>query len=79
LPVSEGDYERAANDHAAFRGLLDEGFRATPELFPANFTRGYELKDDRTAVKQGLPIRRILLRHRPAETVRFRIARIAEN
>jgi hypothetical protein len=49
------------NDPTAFRNLLDEGFRRARELFPPNFARGYELKDDRMSVKQGLPVRRILL------------------
>jgi hypothetical protein len=70
LPVSEDAYIRAVNDPAAFRGLLDEGFRTMPELFPPDFARGYELKDDRLSVKQGLPIRRILLRDGTAYSVR---------
>jgi len=70
LPVSEDAYTRAVHDPAAFRGLLDEGFRTTPELFPPNFARGYELKDDRISVKQRLPIRRILLRDRTAYSIR---------
>ena len=44
LPVSEDAYTQAINDPAQFRRLLDEGFRAAPELFPTNFARGYELK-----------------------------------
>jgi hypothetical protein len=70
LPVSEDAYTQAMNDPAEFRRLLDEGFRATPELFPPNFARGYELKDGRMSVKQGLPIRRILLRDGTAYSVR---------
>ena len=50
--------------------LLDDGFRKTPELFPPNFAQGYELKDDRMSVKQGLPIRRILLKDGTAYSVR---------
>ena len=50
--------------------LLDECFRQTPELFPPNFARGYELKDDRMSAKQRLPIRRILLRDGTAYSVR---------
>ena len=70
LPVSEDAYMRAVNSPAAFRNLLDEGFRTAPELFPPNFARGYELKDDRMSVKQGLPIRRILLKDGTAFSVR---------
>ena len=70
LPVSEDAYAQAVNDPAEFRRLLDEGFRTTPELFPANFARGYELKDDRMSVKQGLLIRRILVKDGAAYSVR---------
>ena len=84
LPVSEDAYTQAVNDPAAFRRLLDEGFRTTPELFPPNFAQGYELKDDRMSVKQGLPIRRILLRDGTAYSVRpsflmpYMTARVAD-
>jgi hypothetical protein len=70
LPVSEEAYTQAVRDPSAFRRLLDEGFRTSPELFPPNFARGYELKDDRMSVKQELPIRRILLRDGTAYGVR---------
>src|SRR4051795_11847293 len=70
LPISEDSYRRAVDDPAAFRRLLDEGFRDTPELFPPGFDRGYELKDDRTSAKRGLPIRRIRLRDGAAYSVR---------
>ena len=70
LPVSEETYTRAVHDPSAFRRLLDEGFRASPELFPLNFAQGYELKDDRMSVKQELPIRRILLKDGTAYSVR---------
>ena len=53
LPISEEAYARVVDDPAAFRRLLDEGFRAAPELFPPNFARGYALKDERISVKQG--------------------------
>ena len=55
LPVSEDAYTRAVHDPAAFRGLLDEGFRTMPELFPPNFAHGYALKDDRMSAQQRLP------------------------
>jgi hypothetical protein len=70
LPVSEDAYAHAISDPAAFRSLLDECFRRAPELFPPVFARGYELKDDRMSLKQGLPIRRILLRDGTAYSVR---------
>ena len=70
LPVSEDAYAQAVHDPVKFRELLDHGFRSTPELFPRNFDQGYELKDDRTSVKQGVPIRRILLRDKIAYSIR---------
>jgi hypothetical protein len=70
LSVSEDTYRQAVNDPTAFRRLLDEGFRKMPELFPPNFARGYELKDERMSVKQGLPIRRILLKDGIAYSIR---------
>jgi hypothetical protein len=84
LPVSEDAYAHAVNDPDMFRGMLDEGFRRAPELFPPNFVRGYELKDDRMSVKQGLPIRRILLKDGTAYSVRpsflmpYMTARVAD-
>ena len=65
LPVPEDSYAHAVDDPAAFRRLLDEGFRATPELFPPGFAQGYDLKDDRTSAKRGLPMRRIRCRPAP--------------
>jgi hypothetical protein len=56
----------------------------TPELFPPNFARGYELKDHRMSVKQGLPIRRILLKDgtafsiRPSFLMPYMTARVAD-
>jgi hypothetical protein len=70
LPISEDAYTRAVDDPIAFRRLLDEGFRTMPELFPPNVARGYELKDGRMTVKQGLPIRRILLKDGTAYSIR---------
>ncbi len=70
LTVSEDAYLQAIDDPVRFRRLLDEGFRATPELFPPNFALGYDLKDDRMSVKQRLPIRRIRLKDGTAYSVR---------
>src|SRR4051812_27284565 len=70
LPVSEDAYSQAVGEPAEFRRLLDDCFRRAPELFPPGFARGYELKDGRMSVKQGLPIRRILLRDGTAYSIR---------
>jgi hypothetical protein len=61
---------RIVHDPGAFRRALDDWFRQVPELFPAGFARGYELKDDRMSVKQGLPVRRILLKDGTAYSIR---------
>ena len=84
LPVSEDAYSRAVNDPVEFRRLLDDCFQRMPELFPPNFARGYELKDDRMSVKQKLPIRRILLKDKTAYSIRpsflmpYMTARVAD-
>jgi hypothetical protein len=57
-------------DPAEFRRVVDACSRDAPELFPDDFGRGYELKDDRTSAKQGLPIRRVLLRDGVAYSIR---------
>lgn len=70
LPIAEEAYQPTVRDPVAFRRWVDDCFRETPELFPANFAQGYELKDGRTSVKQGLPIRRLLTRDKAAYSVR---------
>ena len=49
LPIAEETYRRVVADPAEFRRALDDCFRRMPELFPANFADGYQLKDDRTS------------------------------
>lgn len=70
LPIAEEAYPQVVNDPVAFRRWIDDCFQQSPELFPTNFARGYELKDGHLSVKQGLPIRRILLRDKTAYSVR---------
>ena len=70
LPISEETYSRIVNDPGAFRRTVDDCFRQTPESFPPNFARGYELKDDRTSAKQEILIRRILLKDGAAYSIR---------
>jgi len=70
LPFAEESYRRVVGDPAEFRRALDACCHEAPELFPAGFDRGYELKGDRTSAKRGLPIRRILLRDGVAYSVR---------
>jgi hypothetical protein len=70
LPIKEEDYLRIVNDPKAFRRIIDDRFRQTPELFPANFVLGYELKDGRMSVKQEISIRRIVLKDGSAYSIR---------
>jgi hypothetical protein len=70
LPIAEEAYPQTVHDPVAFRRWIDDCFRETPELFPADFARGYELKDGRTSARQGTPIRRLLTRDKVAYSVR---------
>ena len=70
LPIEEEDYLRIIHDPKVFRRTLDDCFRQTPELFPADFALGYELKDDRMSAKQQIPIRRNLLKDDSAYSIR---------
>src|SRR3954453_6854639 len=70
LPIPEDTYQRVVLDPREFRATIDECFRRAPELFPAHFADGYELKDDRGSIKQGLPIRRIRLKDGTAFSIR---------
>ncbi len=84
LPIAEESYRGSSTIRPRSGVLLDDCFRATPELFPPGFARGYELKDGRTSVKRGLPIRRILMRDGTAYSIRpsflmpYMTARIAD-
>ena len=70
LPIEEEDYLRIINDPNAFRLRVDDCFSQNPELFPANFALGYELKDGRMSIKQEILLRRILLKDGSAYSIR---------
>jgi hypothetical protein len=70
LPIEEEDYLRIVNDPKAFRLRVDDCFSQCPELFPANFALGYELKDGRMSIKQEILLRRILLKDGSAYSIR---------
>jgi hypothetical protein len=53
-----------------FRQWLDRHHAEAPELFPDGFTKGYTMKDARTSEKQGISLRRIVLRDGRSFTVR---------
>jgi hypothetical protein len=70
LPIAEETYRRVVADPAEFRREIDDCFRRMPELFPAKFADGYQLKDDRTSSKQEVPIGRIITRDRTSYSIR---------
>jgi hypothetical protein len=70
LPLAEETYRRIVAIPSEFRRAIDDRFRQGPELFPADFARGYQLKDDRMWAKQGLLIRRIVTRNGTAYSIR---------
>jgi hypothetical protein len=70
LPLSESVYLRVVHDPALFRQTVDDCFRRMPQLFPANFADGYQLKDERESNKQKVMIRRILTRDGAAYSLR---------
>jgi hypothetical protein len=59
LPTSKETYLSCIDSPTAFRCWLDMAFRATPELFPKGFARGYTLKDSRFSAKRGIRLRRV--------------------
>ena len=62
LPIGQDDYRQLIDHPRRFRSWLDQSFRDHPELFPKDFAKGYRLKDDRTARKTGLRLRRVRLK-----------------
>ena len=70
LPISEEIYQQIVIDCEQFRHTIDDCFQQMPELFPQNFADGYQLKDERMSAKQGVRIRRIILRDGSAYSVR---------
>ena len=70
LPIAEEAYRRIVAVPAEFRRQLDDCFRRMPELFPARFADGYQLKDERSSAKRKIPIRRIITRDGVAYSVR---------
>jgi hypothetical protein len=69
LPISEPTYQQIIDDPQAFRQTLDDFFQRMPELFPRNFP-GYQLMGQRRSAKQGVQIRRVLLKDGTAYSIR---------
>ena len=51
LPVDKDSYQRLVQDPVPFRAVLNPAFQVHPELFPAAFAQGSDLKDTRYSVK----------------------------
>ena len=59
LPFSQEEYNATINDASDFRICIDKRIGLFPELFPAEITKGYLMKDIYHPRKQSVPIRRI--------------------
>jgi hypothetical protein len=70
LPIEEEEYQQSIDAAPQFRRLVDRCYERTPELFPASFGKGYELKDRRESAKTGITIRRIELRDGTSYSIR---------
>jgi hypothetical protein len=70
IPCSQREYEQVVDDPEAFRKLLDQQIKVTPELFPPEIKRGYRMKDVYTSRKTGWKLRRIELRNLDCYLVR---------
>ena len=64
LPITQGHYDRIIGNPKAFRGeWLDPNYAKHPELFPADFGKGYEMNGHYCSKRQKIVIRRIALRN----------------
>jgi len=59
LPFSQEEYNVTINDASDFRICIDKQIELFPELFPAQITKGYLMKDIYYSKKQSVPVRRI--------------------
>jgi len=53
------DYNKTVHDSAKFRASVNARIEQFPELFPAEITAGYRMKDIKESKKLSIPIRRI--------------------
>ena len=70
LPFGEDEYEAIVDNPKQFRKRLDGCFAEMPELFPEGFAEGYAMKDARMSRKQGVSLRRIVLRDGRSYSIR---------
>jgi len=69
LPIGEEEYGVVVNDPKRFRKWLTDSFALYPELFPAGFAQGFQMKDKRTPKKIPILLRRIVLADGTAYTI----------
>jgi len=62
LPFEQKTYFDIVQDDGKFRVLVDSFIEQSPELFPAEIHKGYQLKDIRHPRKLPVPIRRVRLK-----------------
>jgi len=63
LPIEQEHYDQIVLSPQHFREWLEHNYQCHPELFPANFEKGYKLHDKKTSNKTGILTRRIELRN----------------
>ena len=85
LPILEDQYAEIIRDAKRFRSeWLDPFYVDCPELFPAGFEKGYEMNGHYRSQRQGIAIRRIILRDgtkyqiRPVFVLPMMVARTAD-
>lgn len=61
VPFSQEIYIAAVSDAKNFRKCIDECVESSPELFPPEISKGYQMKDLYLSKKQGIPVRRIVI------------------
>ena len=70
LPIGEEQYDAIVENPKEFRQWLDRCFADMPELFPVDFAQGYRMKDGRDSLKQGVSLRRVVLRNGKSYSIR---------
>lgn len=70
---SEKFYQRCMDDHIEFRNFLNNTYVQYPELFPADFTCGFNFHDTVASKKQdGFYMRRIMLKNQSRDVYQIR-------
>ena len=70
LSSSKDNYLRIIDNPIKVRRWIDDCYKEMPELFPANFSLGYRMKDTYTSRKQTIKIQRIQLYNKVNYTIR---------